>query len=148
MSTAAWSISIIAVGYCGLVALLYFAQRWMLYRPKHVQISPVKAGLVEAEEIVLQTKDDEKIIAWHSPPNAGFPVILYFHGNASTIGDAASLFRALIDAGFGILAISYRGFGGSTGRPSESGLIADAHAAYAFAEETTQPNRLWCGENL
>ena len=42
-------------------------------------------------------------------------------------------FRALISDGSGLVALSYRGYGGSSGRPTEKGLSEDAAAAYAFA---------------
>ena len=47
------------------------------------------------------------------------------------------------------MALSYRGYGGSTGSPSETGLIADAQAAYAFATARVPPERIvvW-GESL
>ena len=58
-------------------------------------------------------------------------------------------FRALIADGNGLVALSYRGYGGSTGRPTEAGLIADAEAAYAFAAARYAAERiaLW-GESL
>ena len=47
--------------------------------------------------------------------------------------ERAERFRALIADGSGLVALSYRGYGGSSGRPTEAGLIEDAAAAYAFA---------------
>jgi fermentation-respiration switch protein FrsA (DUF1100 family) len=60
-----------------------------------------------------------------------------------------SRFRALTADGNGLLALSYRGYGGSTGRPSETGLLADAAAAYAFAVARYRAGQivLW-GESL
>jgi fermentation-respiration switch protein FrsA (DUF1100 family) len=76
-------------------------------------------------------------LAWAVPPRAGKPVILYFHGNAGNLGSPGRVarFRALTEDGTGLLAVSYRGYGGSTGRPSEAGLHLDARAAYGFAAE-------------
>src|SRR6476646_4261907 len=129
--------------YCGFVALLYVAQRRLQYFPERRRTVPRAVGLPEAEEAVVGTADGERVIVWHVAPREGQPVFLYFHGN----GDER--FRALIADGSGLVALSYRGYGGSSGRPSESGLLADAGAAYAFALARYPAERivLW-GESL
>jgi fermentation-respiration switch protein FrsA (DUF1100 family) len=120
--------------YCGLVALLYFAQRSLQYFPERIRTAPASAGLPQAEEVVLDTADRERVIAWHVPPNApDKPVVLYFHGNGASLRWRVERFRSLIDDGSGLLALSYRGYGGSTGSPTETGLMNDALAAYEFA---------------
>jgi uncharacterized protein len=135
--------------YCGFVALLYFAQRGMMYFPDTARTPPADADLPEAEEVVLDTADGERVIAWHVPPRGEKPVIIYFHGNGGALAYRAGRFRALIADGTGLLALSYRGYAGSTGRPSEAGLMADAAAAYAYAAARYPAERrvLW-GESL
>jgi len=75
--------------------------------------------------------------------------VLYFHGNGGALRNRVDRFRALIADGNGLVALSYRGYGGSTGSPTEAGLIADAEAAYAFAAARYPVERivLW-GESL
>ena len=82
---------------------------------------------------MLDTADGEKVIVWHLPPRGEMPVVLYFHGNGGALRYRVDRFRALTADGTGLVALSYRGYGGSTGSPTEAGLIADAEAAYAFA---------------
>jgi fermentation-respiration switch protein FrsA (DUF1100 family) len=138
------------VFYCGLVALLYFAQRSLQYFPERIRAAPASAGLPQAEEVVLETADRERVIAWHVPPNASDkPVVLYFHGNGASLRWRADRFRSLIADGSGLLALSYRGYGGSSGSPTEAGLMNDALAAYEFAAARYPPERLvlW-GESL
>ena len=103
----------------------------------------------QAEEVTLDTADGERVIAWHVPPRDDRPVVLYFHGNGGSLRMRAARFRALTGDGTGLLALSYRGYGGSTGRPSEAGLLRDAAAAYAFAAARYGSARivLW-GESL
>ena len=74
------------------------------------------AGLPAAEELTLTAADGERLVAWTVPPRSGKPVILYFHGNAGHIGSPGRVarFRALTEDGTGLLAVSYRGYGGST----------------------------------
>jgi fermentation-respiration switch protein FrsA (DUF1100 family) len=66
------------------------------------------------------------------PAKPGHPVILYFHGNGDFLAGFFGRFREFIADGTGIVALSYRGYAGSSGRPSEQGLLRDAAAAYAF----------------
>jgi len=119
--------------YVGLAAVLYFAQRSLMYFPETIHTTPAQAGLPEAQEVPLTTSDGEHIIAWHVAPSADKPVILYFHGNGGALRYRVERFKKLIADGIGIVALEYRGYGGSSGSPSETGLIADAEAAYAFA---------------
>ena len=102
----------------------------MMYFPAAERVTPASAGFAVAEEIALATADGERVLAWHVPPRDGRPVIVYFHGNGGNLGHRVTRFRALADAGYGLMALSYRGYGGSSGRPSEPGIMLDAAAAY------------------
>src|SRR5271170_445773 len=135
--------------YGGLVALAYVAQRSLQYFPERRRTPPGAAGLAEAEEVVLDTADGERVIVWHVPPREGQPIFLYFHGNGGSLRWRDERFRELIADSSGLVALSYRGYGGSSGRPTETGLIEDAAAAYAFAAARYPAERivLW-GESL
>jgi fermentation-respiration switch protein FrsA (DUF1100 family) len=149
MLTVKWILVAAVIGYAGLLALMYVAQRSLMYFPDKVRTPPAAAGLPEAQEVFLQTADGEKVIAWHVPPRGEKPLVLYFQGNGGALDLRASRFRALTADGTGLLALSYRGYGGSSGSPSETGLIRDAEAAYAFAAARYGTSRLalW-GESL
>jgi len=144
-----WILVLAVVAYGGMVARLYLTQRSLQYHPEPFATSPEVAGLPEAEEVVLTTADDERLIAWHVPPRGPQPVVLYFHGNGAALRERHARFRLLIADGTGLVAVSYRGYGGSSGTPTEAGLLADAAAAYAFAVERYPSERLvlW-GESL
>ncbi|HWP26737.1 MAG TPA: alpha/beta hydrolase [Xanthobacteraceae bacterium] len=137
------------IAFGGLTALMYFAQRKLMYFPETLRTTPAAAGLPEAEEVLLDTADGERVIVWHLPPRGGRPVVLYFHGNGGALRYRVQRFRAFMRDGNGLVALSYRGYGGSTGAPTEAGLLADAEAAYAFAAARYAPERLvlW-GESL
>src|SRR5262245_7818795 len=138
-----------AVVYLAIVALMYLAQRSLMYFPETLRTAPAQAGLPEAEELTLDTADGERVIAWHIPPRGDRPVILYFHGNGGAVRNRVDRYRALTKDGTGLVALSYRGYGGSSGHPSEAGLIEDARATYAFAAQRYPEARLvlW-GESL
>ena len=148
MALLKWLIGA-AAAFGGLVALMYVAQRSLMYFPERLHTPPAMAGLPEAQEVAFDTKDGERVIVWHVPPRGEKPVVLYFHGNGGALRNRVDRFRALIADGNGLVALSYRGYGGSTGSPTEAGLIADAEAAYAFAAARYPAERivLW-GESL
>jgi len=134
MTALKWLLIVVSAGYvCGLV-VLFFAQRSILFPiPTAERTPPQVAGFPEAQEHVLTTADGEKVIVWHVPARPGSPVVLYFHGNGDFLAGFFGRFRDIIADGTGIVALSYRGYAGSSGQPSERGLLQDAAAAYAFA---------------
>ncbi|MGV7211741.1 alpha/beta hydrolase [Bradyrhizobium sp. UFLA05-112] len=129
-----WLLAIAAVAYLAGLVLLYVKQRDMLFPAPTVEpTAPAAAGLPEAEEHLLTTSDGEKVIVWHVPAKPGRPVILYFHGNGDYLAGLVGRFRAMTADGTGLVALSYRGYAGSSGAPSEQGLLRDAATDYAFA---------------
>jgi fermentation-respiration switch protein FrsA (DUF1100 family) len=136
------------VAYIAIATLMYVVQRSLMYFPDTARTPPSHLGF-DAEEITLRTSDGESVIAWHRPPADGHPVVLYFHGNGGALNLRAERFRNLTADGTGLVALSYRGYGGSSGKPTETGLLADAAAAYAFAAGRYGPDRVvvW-GESL
>jgi fermentation-respiration switch protein FrsA (DUF1100 family) len=133
MTVLKWLVVLVSIGYVGGLVVLFFAQRSFLFPiPTVVRTSPQEGGFPQAEEHVLATADGEKIILWHVPAKPGHPVILYFHGNGDYLAGFFGRFRDLIADGTGVVALSYRGYAGSSGEPSEHGLLQDADAAYAF----------------
>ncbi len=124
---------VLVVLYVGMAATLYFSQRSMMYFPETVHTTPAQAGLPEAEEVTLTAADGERLVAWHVAPHEERPIVLYFHGNGGALHYRVERFRKLLRDGIGFLGLEYRGYAGSSGTPSEAGLIADGEAAYAFA---------------
>lgn len=149
MATVKWIVLLALAGYAGVLALMYVAQRSLMYFPDPARRAPAEAGLPQAEEVTFAAADGETLVAWHVPPRDGKPVVIYFQGNGGGLDLRANRFRNLVADGTGLLALCYRGYGGSTGRPSEAGLILDAQAAYGFAAARYPPERLvlW-GESL
>jgi fermentation-respiration switch protein FrsA (DUF1100 family) len=145
MTIIKWIIVLGAGVYCAMVAFLYLAQRSFLYHPQPARISPAAAGLPGAEEAILETSDGERVIAWHIPPRGDKPVVIYFHGNGEVVASRLERHRNLTEAGNGLVALSYRGYMGSSGSPTEQGLLLDAEAAYRFAtaRHPANPIVLW-----
>lgn len=128
-----------ALIYLVLLIAIYLLQRHLLYHPNRTQVSPEEVGLSGVEVVNLATEPGEKLIAWYAPAQAGKPTILFFHGNAGDISGRAERFAYYQRAGYGVMFLSYRGYGASTGSPSETGLISDANAAYDWLVEHDVP---------
>ena len=136
-------VVLVSVGYLSGLVVLFFAQRAFIFPiPQTVRTTPQAAGFAEAEEHFLTTADGEKVIIWHVPAKPGHAVVIYFGGNGDFLAGLAGRFRAITSDGTGLVALSYRGYAGSSGRPSEQGLLQDAAAAYAFTSARYGTDRI------
>ncbi len=133
----------LALAYIKLVALS-FIQDSMIFRPHPRGTAPIKQpqeyGL-NAEERTIATEDGETIYYWLGHPTADKPYVVFFHGNSGHFGNLVSateagndtnyrlkLIKALMKEGYGIIAVSHRGFGKSTGKSGEAGFVRDVMA--------------------
>jgi uncharacterized protein len=127
--------------YAVIGAALFVWQRRLQYRPEATRMLPAACGLPEATEHIISTADGQNIIIWQIPPRPGFPVVVFLPGSAGALRMHVDRFRQITADGTGLLALSYRGYGGSSGSPAEQGLIEDArslwrHATMSYAPET------------
>lgn len=135
--------TLVIAAYLVTAIALYVFQRALLYpAPQTTRTGPATVGFPEAQEVVLDTQDDEKVIVWHVPPKQDKPVVLFFHGNGEVLAWRVQRFRAITADGTGLVALSFRGYGGSSGKPTEAGLLNDGAAAYAFAATRYPPERI------
>jgi len=143
MTLLKWLVVLVTVGYLGGLVVLFFAQRSFIFPiPQTKRTSPESAGFGVAEEHLLTTADGETIIVWHVPAKPGHVIVLYFHGNGDFLAGLVDRFRDITSDGTGLVALSYRGYAGSSGRPSEQGLLSDAEAAYAFTSARYGADRI------
>jgi uncharacterized protein len=145
MTILKWIAVLVVCGYFAVVAVLYLAQRRFLFHPQSAHPTPAAAGLPMAEEAAIDTADGERVIIWQIPPRGEKPLVIYFHGNAEIVASRAERHRQLTADGTGLVALSYRGYMGSTGSPTEKGLLRDAEAAHRFATSRypSSPIVLW-----
>ena len=143
-------LTLCVAGYCVALLVLVLWQRKMMYFPAPSRGTAEAWGLAQARTLDLVTPDHQHIVAWYQPAQDGRRVYLYFHGNGGNLSDRALLFREMVADGSGLLAIDYRGYGGSSGTPSEAGLLIDGETAYArLAAEGYAPTRIvLIGESL
>jgi len=124
-----------------LNALLYFPSRKLLATPR-----------VPHFEVAIETEDGERLHGWWVPATTrAVAHALYLHGNGGNIGDRAPHLELLAAAGLDVLIFDYRGYGRSSGRPSEAGTYRDASAALAalLSQPGVDPGRvIYVGESL
>ena len=116
--------------YALVVAAVYFLQRSLMYFPDSSPPRLDLAGVSDMRDVTLVTADGLELLSWFRAPAAmDGATVVYFHGNAGNIEGRGFKVRPLLDAGYGLLLVGYRGYGGNGGRPSEEGLYGDGRAA-------------------
>ncbi len=123
-------VLVLAGIYAALAVAAFIAQRKLMYFPDAARIAPASFALTGVEERVLVAPDGARLIAWYGRAAPGQPTLLYFHGNAGNLANRSERVRKYLARGFGVFMLSYRGYSGSTGRPSERANVADARLAY------------------
>jgi uncharacterized protein len=120
--------------YVALLLVIRLFERRMLFFPDHpgrLQ-GDWHPHPLDPEDVRLTASDGTKLHAWWiSSPNTKF-TFLAFHGNASNIANRAPAYESLRDTPASVLALEYRGYGHSEGKPTEAGLYLDADAAYQY----------------
>ena len=133
MKTLVLALLSFALLYAALVAFLWFRQESMLFLPgipsRELAATPDAIGL-RYEALRIATADGEELDGWFVPAGEERAVLLFLHGNAGNISHRLESLRIFHDLGLSVLIFDYRGYGRSTGRPSEQGTHEDARAAW------------------
>jgi len=134
----------LACGFAMLMAVLTALQNKLIFFPERLGVRASPGG-----EAWITTHDGVTVHAWHLvPPNAS-RALLYLHGNGGNLESRRHILLQLEQLGVEILAIDYRGYGKSTGEPTEAGLYTDALAAHAWLAQRIPPERIFVyGESL
>lgn len=122
LRTAGLTLGIMAL--LGTVVVVFFEDK-LIYFP-----SKEGVGASPGEEVWLDTADGVRLHGWYLPVAGAKRTILHLHGNAGNLEDRRDLLKDLSALNASVFAIDYRGYGKSSGTPSEAGLYADAKAAY------------------
>ena len=142
-------VALVAVWYLYQAVWFVVYQREFQYTPGGASGSPEAVGLEGFAEVLIATEDGERIVAWWAPPPARGGVVLFLHGTPSTLRDTVWRLPDLRKSGLGVMAIDYRGYGSSTGSPTELGFRADARAAFDFIRVTAPASKIAVfGESL
>ena len=114
--------------YFGITVVVYFFQRKLLYHPFSPQITG-KGLIHNFETINFKTSDNFELKGWFHLKNSNKKTILFLHGNAGNLDNRIYKLNSLGNLDVNFLIIAWRGYSGSTGKPSEFGLYQDAKSA-------------------
>jgi alpha-beta hydrolase superfamily lysophospholipase len=136
-----WNLlSVLAAAYGGLALGVFIFQERMVFYPeidREVAVTPAAARL-QYTDIRLKSSDGIDLHGWYVPAPQPRGVVLFLHGNAGNIShriDSLEMFHRL---GYSTLIFDYRGYGNSSGKPSEQGTYRDAEAAWRYLTEHMQ----------
>jgi uncharacterized protein len=126
-----------------LVAALFVFVRWLeprfaFFPTSGETTTPAEFG-VAFEPATIQTADGERLRVWHlhalseHTPERVEGLVVYFHGNGGNLSVWAPILAGIATHGYEVIAFDYRGYGASTGDPSESGLYRDVDAIVQHA---------------
>lgn len=125
-----------AVAYLAVVLLVYFGQSHLVYFPQQqISQTPKKIGL-DYTSVHIATSDGEMLHGWWVPVPDAKGTVLFFHGNAGNISHRLDYLAMFKQLGYNTLLLDYRGYGQSSGTPSEIGTYLDAQAAWRYLTET------------
>lgn len=128
----------IVLAYAALAALLFVFQSRFIYFPemgRQDRATPAQLRLAY-EDVRIATADGETLHGWLVPAAQARATVLFFHGNAGSIVHRLDWLPMFQQLRLSVLLVDYRGFGASSGSPSEAGTHADAEAAWRYLTET------------
>lgn len=132
-----------------LSGVLYFKQTELIY-PRNIPLDsrtaifkPSEFSMPDFEDLTLPTTDGEALHAYLIRPSnhqmKRNVSVLMFHGNAGNIGHRLPIARVLTESlGLTVLMLEYRGYGRSTGKPSERGFVQDAQTGLDYLKERAE----------
>jgi uncharacterized protein len=105
---------------------------------------------IRFERVTLTSSDGVTLRGWSMPQASPRARILYFHGNGGNLSVWAPILAGIHRRGYAIHAFDYRGYGASTGRPSEQGLYGDVEAAveWPWGPEAAKAPIVYWGRSL
>jgi fermentation-respiration switch protein FrsA (DUF1100 family) len=139
LSIALKVLAALVIVYALVVLLAWrFQDRIAFPGPSGPLPRPAAAGIPDGELISVTTEDGVELRGWYLPPNPAppegtrAPGLIWFYGNMETVGEIAPWLREFRPPGIGMVVLDYRGYGESSGAPSEAGVYLDAEAAWSF----------------
>jgi uncharacterized protein len=135
-------LAVLGLSYAGIVVLLYLLQTWLVFPGTHLPSYRLNSPR-EPERLELPAGDGATLHGmWFPAPRADADVLIGFGGNAQ---DAEVLGQDLARdfPDLNVVVFHYRGYGPSTGKPSEAALLADALTIHDAAVARIRPGRVY-----
>ena len=144
------AISSVVLAYFVIILFVYFYQRSLLYHPSENNYLNDKINF-NYEEIFIETDKNIRLKSWFIKKDLNkFKTILIFHGNAGNLFNRVYKLNELNKLDVNILLISWRGFSGNKGKPTEKNLYHDAEEAVKWLNNlgVVSKNIILYGESL
>jgi fermentation-respiration switch protein FrsA (DUF1100 family) len=144
------AVSSVVLAYFIIILFVYFYQRNLLYHPSENNYLNDKITF-NYEEIFIETDKKIKLKSWFVKKDLNkFKTILIFHGNAGNLFNRVYKLNELNKLDVNILLISWRGFSGNKGKPTEKSLYHDAEEAVKWLNNrgAISKNIILYGESL
>lgn len=123
------NVKILIAIYLGILLLIYITQRDLMYYPVAIDRNMPSVYDLEIDRVQTRTSDGLVLNHWFAPAqNETYPIIVFFHGNGGHLGYYTSVYKDILNQGFGLFAVEYRGYGDNDGEISEGGLYSDGHS--------------------
>ncbi len=141
-----WICLILLVFFLGVSFYFFYPtiENFIIYYPdRSLHQNPADWNLTH-EDVSFDGGDGIRLHGWFFPLPGKAPLILFCHGNAGNISDRIDNVKRLLDHGLQVFIYDYRGYGRSTGRPSEAGVYQDGLAAYDYlvTRKKISPDRI------
>ena len=124
------------LGLCVMLMNCRFLVNFFSFFPDRNDLIPPDELPAGVEECFIKTTDGVRLQCYRIPNAQSNKLLIYFHGNAGNIGHRLPDLQILAGMNLNVLGVGYRGYGRSSGKPSEAGIYADGRAALAFAERS------------
>ena len=129
----------VCIGILAYVGGLCLLQNHLLFFPDRTYVSPKEIGADKFQEILLVSTDGNLIRLWYAVGDKTKPALLFLHGNAGQIATFIDQLDALVQAGYGVLAMEYRSFAGVPGKIRQDTVFSDAAESFDFLKEQGYP---------
>ena len=144
------TLSSLIIAYTVLIIFIYFYQRNLLYHPTENNYQNDKIQF-NYEEIFIKVDEEIQLKSWVIKKDfKKYKTLIIFHGNAGHLSNRIYKLNELYKLDINILLISWRGFSGNNGSPTENNLYADAEASIKWLNEEGVKNNqiILYGESL
>ncbi len=143
-------VGLVVLIYLTITFVLYYSQRSLLYHPTENNYSGDQLT-VPIDTVRIKTDDNIELLSWyHDKDIQNYKTILFLHGNAGSLENRIHKINHFNEMEINFLIISWRGFSGNEGKPTEEGLYKDAKSAvkWLINKGVKKENIIIYGESL
>ena len=128
-----YTLFFIIISYLVVFLFMFFFQRTFMYHPNvnSYNLAPIRFTY---EKVKIPSENNITLESWHSFKSNQNKTLVFFHGNAGNLNNRIYKLNELDKLDLNFLIISWRGFSGNAGKPTEQGLYQDAASAIRWLE--------------